>query len=103
MDVSESDHASDGNDTDRERTRSVTGSCPASTPIETHALVRDNLEQATATEGLGVCLTLDLQNIQREQNNFSDTDQAGGSSQPSDVQGFPTMTQFSLTCQQSRA
>lgn len=74
-----------GNDTDSERTGSVTGSGPASTPVEAHTLIGDNLEQATATEGLGVCLTLDLQNIQREQNDFSDTDQAGGSSQPNVV------------------
>lgn len=59
-----------------EGTRSITGCSPASTPVETHPLIRNNFEQATATEGLGVCLTLDLQDIQGEQNNLSDTDQA---------------------------
>lgn len=62
--------------TDREGTRGVTGSCPAGTSVETHALVGDNLKQATATEGLGVRLTLDLQNIQGEQDDLSDTNQA---------------------------
>lgn len=61
----------------REGTRGVTGSCPAGTSVETHALVGDNFKQATATEGLRVCLTLDLQDIQREQDDLSDTNQAG--------------------------
>ena len=55
---------------------SVTRSCPAGTAIETHSLVGNNLEQTTTTERLRVCLTLNLQDVKRKQNNLSDTDQA---------------------------
>lgn len=58
-----------------ERTRSVTSGGPAGTPVETHALIRNDLEETTATEGLGVCLTLNLQNVQREEDDLTNTDQ----------------------------
>jgi len=64
-----------GRATYRERTRGVTGGSPAGTPVQTHTLIGDNLEEATATEGLGVCLTLNLQDVQRKQDNLSNTDQ----------------------------
>lgn len=44
-------------------------------PVETHALVLDNGQETTATEGLRVGLTLDLQNIERQKSNLTDTDQ----------------------------
>lgn len=59
----------------RERSRSVTGSSPASATVKSHTLIRDDLEQTTATEGFGVCLALNLQNIEREKDNLSDTNQ----------------------------
>ena len=58
-----------------EGARGVTGGGPASTTVKTHALIGNNLEQATATEGLGVSLALDLKNIEREQNDLSNADQ----------------------------
>lgn len=58
-----------------ERSGSVTGGCPAGTPVQTHTLIGDNLEEATAAEGLGVRLTLNLQDIQRQQDDLTNTDQ----------------------------
>lgn len=58
-----------------ERSGGVTGGSPASTAIETHTLIGDDLEEATATEGLGVGLTLDLQDVQREEDDLTDTNQ----------------------------
>lgn len=58
-----------------EGARSVTGGSPASATVQTHTLIGNNLEQATATEGLGVSLALNLKNIEREQNNLSNADQ----------------------------
>lgn len=59
----------------REGPGGVTGSSPASSPVETEALIRNDLEQTTAAEGLRVSLTLDLQDIQRQEDDLSDTDQ----------------------------
>lgn len=85
----------------RERTGSVPGSRPASTSVQAHTLIGDDLEQATATEGLGVRLTLDLQDIQREENNFSDTDDT---SQPKSAKSLcQRISVINLTCQQLRA
>jgi len=53
----------------------VTGGSPASTTVKTHTLVGDNLEEATATEGLGVSLALNLEDIQRKENDLSNADQ----------------------------
>lgn len=58
-----------------ERSGSVTGGSPASTTVETHTLIGDDLEQTTATESLGVSLTLDLEDVQGQKDNLSDTDQ----------------------------
>lgn len=49
-----------------EGARGVTGGSPASTTVQTHTLIGNNLEKATATEGLGVSLALNLKNIERE-------------------------------------
>lgn len=57
------------------RTRGVTSGSPASTAVEPHALVGNNLEETTSTEGLRVCLSLDLQDIKREEDNLANTNQ----------------------------
>ena len=57
------------------RTRGVTSGSPASTAVEPHALVGNNLEETTSTEGLRVCLSLDLQDIKRKKDNFTNTNQ----------------------------
>jgi hypothetical protein len=81
-----------------ERSRGVTGGSPASTTVKTHALVGNNLEEATATEGLGVSLTLNLENIQREKDDLSNADQTKR------IRIFLTLSaQFGLTFQQRRA
>ena len=59
-----------------ERTRSVTGSSPAPAAVETEALVLDDAQNTTTTESLRVGLTLDLENIEREDDNLTNTDQA---------------------------
>lgn len=58
-----------------ERTGGVTGSSPTGTTVQTHTLIRDDLEQTTAAEGLGVSLTLNLQDVQREEDDLSNADQ----------------------------
>lgn len=55
----------------------VTSRGPTGTTVQTHTLVLDNLEQTTAAEGLGVSLTLNLQDVQREEDNLSNADQTG--------------------------
>lgn len=61
-----------------ERSRRVTGSSPAPATVKAEALVLDNPEDTTSPEGLGVCLALNLENIEREENDFTDTNQAVG-------------------------
>lgn len=58
-----------------ERARGVSGSSPAPTTVQAKALISDNLEDTTAPESLGVCLALDLEDIQRQQNDLTNTDQ----------------------------
>lgn len=57
-----------------ERARCVTGCCPAPAAVETKSFVRDDPEQSATSECLGVCLALDLKNIQGQQNDFTDAD-----------------------------
>lgn len=64
-----------GRNTYSERSGSVTGGCPAGTPVQTHTLIGDNLDEATTAEGLGVRLTLNLQDVQRQQDDLTNTDQ----------------------------
>jgi hypothetical protein len=64
-----------GHNTYRERTGSVTGSSPTPATVQAEALISHNLQNTAAAEGLGVCLTLDLENIEREEDNLADTDQ----------------------------
>lgn len=64
-------------DTYSKRAGGVTGSSPTSAAVKAHTLIGDDLEQATATEGLRVGLTLNLQDIQRKQDDLANTDQTG--------------------------
>jgi hypothetical protein len=60
------------------RARSITGSSPAPTTVQTETLIGNDLEDTTATEGLGVCLTLDLEDIEGQKNDLANTDQTMG-------------------------
>lgn len=61
--------------THSKRTRRVTGRRPTPATVQSEALVPDDLEHATATERLWVCLALDLEHVEGEQDDLSDTDQ----------------------------
>lgn len=60
--------------TNRERPRSVSGCGPTPSSVQPKPFIGNDLEQPTATEGIGVRLTLDLENIKREENDFTDPD-----------------------------
>ena len=62
----------------RERTRRVTGCCPAPATVQAEALVGDDPEQTASTESLGVGLALDLENVERQQDDLTDTNQGTG-------------------------
>jgi hypothetical protein len=72
--------SSGGTSEEGERARSISGSSPLPSTVETEALVGNNLEETTALESLWVRLTLDLEHVQWEEDNLSDTDQGTGSS-----------------------
>lgn len=57
------------------RARGVASSSPASTTVKTHSLICNNLENASSAECLGVCLAFNLQNIEREEDDLSDSNQ----------------------------
>lgn len=59
-----------------ERTGGVASGSPAPTTVETESLILDDLKDTTALESLGVCLTLDLEDVERQQHNLTNTDQA---------------------------
>lgn len=65
-----------GTTEESERTGSVTSGGPAPTSVETEALVGNDPHDTTATERLGVCLPLDLEDVEREENDLADTDKA---------------------------
>lgn len=58
-----------------ERSGGISGSSPSPTTVETESLICNDLEDTTSAEGLGVCLTLDLEDVQGQQDNLTDTDQ----------------------------
>ena len=60
-------------ETYRKRSRRVTGRSPSPATVEAKALVGNNLEEATSPEGLRVGLTLDLEHVQRQKDNLSNT------------------------------
>lgn len=62
-----------------ERAGSVASGGPAPSSVQAEALIGDNPEETTATERLGVCLPLDLEHVEREQDDLTNADQATSS------------------------
>lgn len=58
-----------------ERARGVSGGSPLPSTVQSHTLIGNDLEKTTALESLWVGLTLDLQDVQWEEDNLSNTDQ----------------------------
>lgn len=56
---------------------SVAGGGPAPAAVEAETLVGNDLEDTAAAEGLGVGLALDLEDVQRQEDNLTNTDQTG--------------------------
>lgn len=56
----------------------VAGGSPAPAAVKTEAFVGNDLEDATTLEGLGVCLSLDLEDVEGKKNNLSNTNQTKG-------------------------
>lgn len=61
-----------------ERTRGISRGRPAPATVQSEALVGDNLQYTSSAEGLGVCLALDLENVERQQDDLADADQTAG-------------------------
>lgn len=59
----------------RERAGGVAGRCPAPAAVQTKTLVSDNPEQTAAPESLRVGLALDLEDVERQQDDLTDTNQ----------------------------
>ena len=72
----------------RKRARRISRRCPAPAAVETEALILDDREHTTATEGLGVRLTLDLQHVQGEEDDLADADKTVVRGQPCSVAAF---------------
>jgi hypothetical protein len=58
-----------------ERAGCVSSSSPSPASVQAEALVGNNLQDSTATESLGVGLALDLEDIEGQQDDFTDTNQ----------------------------
>lgn len=56
-------------------TGGVAGSSPAPAAVQAETLVAHNADDTTATEGLGVRLALDLEDVERQQDNLTNADQ----------------------------
>ena len=67
-----------GSTEESERTWSVTGSSPSPSAVETEALILDDTDDTASAESLWVCLTLDLEDVEWEEDNLSDTDEGSG-------------------------
>jgi hypothetical protein len=59
----------------RERPGGVAGGCPAPAAVQTEALVGDDPEQTTAPECVGVGLALDLEDVERQQDDLTNANQ----------------------------
>lgn len=66
----------------------VSGSGPAPASVQTHTLLLDDLEEASALESLGVSLSLDLEDIEGQENNLSNTDQGTGGGRQKSLSGL---------------
>jgi hypothetical protein len=64
-------------ETYRERPGGVSGRRPAPATVQPEALVLDDLENAPATEGFRVGLALDLEDVEREEDDLADADKTG--------------------------
>lgn len=54
--------------------RCVSRSGPTPSTVQSKALISDDSEDSTPSEGFGVCLSLDLQDVEGKKNDFTDTD-----------------------------
>ncbi|KAI7506407.1 hypothetical protein KC367_g185 [Hortaea werneckii] len=61
-----------------ERTWRIACRRPAPSSVQAEALVANDSQDATATERLRVCLPLDLQHVQRQQDDLANADQTSG-------------------------
>jgi hypothetical protein len=66
-------NASAAIETYRKRSRRVTCRSPSPAAVEAKALVGNNLEETASPEGLRVGLTLDLEHVQWQKDNLSNT------------------------------
>jgi hypothetical protein len=78
-------------ETYRERPGGVSRRCPAPATVQPEALVLDDLENAPATEGFRVGLALDLEDVEREEDDLADADKTGSNPcQPLRLNLYPT-------------
>lgn len=61
-----------------ETTGEVPGHGPLPAPVETEAFIGDDFQDAATTESFWVRLAFDLQDVQGQEDDFSDTDQRTG-------------------------
>jgi hypothetical protein len=54
---------------------SISGSSPSPAAVQAKALVGNDLEDTAALEGLGVCLSLNLQDIEGKKDDLANTNQ----------------------------
>ena len=58
------------------RARSISGSSPAPSSVQSESFILDDLEEAPTLKGFRVGLTLDLKDVQRKKDDFTNTNQA---------------------------
>lgn len=58
-----------------ERARRIPRRCPAPAAVQVHILVQQDANEAARSERLRVCLALDLEHIEREEDNLTNTRQ----------------------------
>lgn len=58
---------------------SIAGGGPAGAAVESHAFITHDADNATAAEGFRVGLAFDLQDVEGQQDNFTNADQRAGS------------------------
>lgn len=63
-------------ETYRKGTGGISCGCPAPAAVQAEALIGDNFKYASSSEGLRVCLALDLENVEGQQDDLADADQA---------------------------
>ncbi|KAH3668201.1 hypothetical protein OGAPHI_001955 [Ogataea philodendri] len=68
--------------------RGISSSSPSPSFVQSQSLVLQDLDKTSTLESLGVCLSLDLQDIQWQQHNFTNTDQRTSSSRKKGLTGL---------------